>query len=94
MEGLKKQKDHSLQLDKRQKLFLSGIVNVGTFDEKEILLESTMGNMALKGEGLHIIQLNLDEQTLQVEGLIKAIIYSNGDGKGNRARGLLEKILR
>jgi sporulation protein YabP len=81
-------------MDRRQKLVLSAIVNVGTFDEKEILLESTMGNMTLKGEGLHITQLNLDEQTLIVEGMIKAIIYTDGDTKGNKTRGLLEKILR
>lgn len=93
MEGTKKAKEHYLHLDKRQKLALSGITNVGTFNESEIVLESTMGKMLLKGEGLQITQLNLDEETLTVEGMVKAIVYSDGDSKG-KGKNLLNKILR
>lgn len=80
-------------MDKRQKLALGGITNVGTFNESEIVLESTMGKMLLRGEGLHITQLNLDDETLTVEGMVKAIVYSDSDSKG-KGKNLLKKILR
>ncbi len=93
MEDVKK-KEHQLHLDKRQKLALSGITHVDTFNEAEIILESVMGKMTLKGESLHITQLNLDEETLMVEGAIRAIIYSDGETKGVKRKNLLNKILR
>jgi len=94
MEGVKKQKEHHLHLDKRQKLALSGITNVDTFNETEILLESVMGKMTLKGEGLHITQLNLEDETLLVEGMVRAIVYSDEESKGAKGKRFLDKILR
>jgi len=93
MEANKQSKEHYLHLDKRKKLALSGITNVGTFSENEIILESTMGKMLLKGEGLHITQLNLDAETLTVEGMVKAIVYSDSESKV-KGKKLLNKILR
>ncbi len=94
MEEIKKKKEHQLHLDNRQKLALSGITHVDTFNEAEIVLESVMGKMTLKGESLHITQLNLDEETLMVEGAVRAIIYSDGEAKGIKRKNLLNKILR
>jgi hypothetical protein len=42
-----------------------------------------MGNLVLSGEGLHIVQLNLDEGLLVAEGLLHAFRYREG---GVRAR--------
>ncbi|MDA8442569.1 MAG: sporulation protein YabP [Peptococcaceae bacterium] len=94
MDGAVKPKEHQLHLTNRQKLALSGITSVGAFDETEILLDSTMGKMILKGTELHITQLNLDNESLVVEGTIKAIIYTDENSKGIKGKRLLDKILR
>lgn len=94
MEASGKPKEHQLHLDKRQKLSMTGITSVGTFNETEILLDSNMGNIALKGEGMHITQLNLEEERLMVEGKIRAIIYLDAESKSTKGKNILERILR
>ena len=94
MEGVKKLGEHCLKMDNRKKLALNGITHVDTFNETDIELDSVMGKIAIRGVGLNITQLNLDAETLMVEGMIKAIIYTDKEGKGINGKRLLDKILR
>ena len=54
------QKAHRLQLDRRQAATVTGVRDVISFDEKEILLETEYGRMTVKGEGLHVKRLTLE----------------------------------
>jgi sporulation protein YabP len=87
---------HQLQMDNREMLSITGILNVGSFDEEELVLETKMGIMVLQGEGLHVTQLNLDEGKLVVEGLIKGITYAEERGKGLKLKGrhILDRLLK
>ena len=88
---------HSLMLGERSKAQVSGVQQVGSFDEEEVILETKMGVLVIKGEGLHITQLNLEEGNLMVEGYVNAITYSDDKGvKGfkSRGKGILERMLR
>lgn len=53
--------NHSLTVNGRKQLILQGVLLVDSFDESEIKLETNMGILSLKGEGLHITQLNLEQ---------------------------------
>ena len=52
--------DHSLRLVNRNHMELTGVVNVNTFDEQEIVLETQQGFLGIAGQQLHITLLNLD----------------------------------
>lgn len=67
---------HAIQLDNREQLLISGVLHVESFDDKEIVLETCMGLLVLRGEGLAIKQLNLDEGKLDIQGLLKSFIYA------------------
>lgn len=85
---------HELNLKDRGKLELTGVLNVNSFDEKEVVLQTTMGNLLLKGEGLHITNFNVAEGTMGLEGSLRSAEYFD-DGKGGRDRkGFLERLLR
>lgn len=60
--------EHSLTLDNRQSLSLTGVTNVVSFGEKEIVLDTCQGPLILSGEDLHITQLSLEEGKLSVQG--------------------------
>ncbi|WP_066634318.1 sporulation protein YabP [Desulfolucanica intricata] len=84
-------------LTDRKHLALEGVQHVGSFDEREICLDTNMGFLLLKGEDLHITQLNLDSGRLVVEGYISSMEFQDGrSAKGMKAKGkgVLSRILK
>ena len=85
-------KKHSVDMENRKKLNLTGIENVESFDEDCIIANSVMGTMQIKGTTLHINKLNTDTNELFIEGTITSIIYTNG--ATNKKRGFLFKMFQ
>ena len=81
------QRPHTLQLEGRERARLAGVTAVSCFNEQEVVLETSAGEIALVGENLHIEQLNLEDGQLDVTGEIAAIEYSDLAVKKER-RGL------
>lgn len=86
-----------LELTDRRRLLLEGVEYVGTFDEKEIVLDTNMGCLVLKGEGMHITELNLEKGKLAVEGYISTIEFDEGKtarGVKDKSKNILKRILK
>ena len=75
---------HQLTLEGRTRAKLSGVIAVNCFNEQEIVLETSEGEVALLGEGLHIEQLNLEDGKLDVTGEIAGIEYNGPVSKKER----------
>ena len=84
---------HQFTLAGRQHLTLEGAKNVVSFSPEEILLETSAGGLAIKGEDLHIQQLNLDDGRMIVDGTFASLSYL-GEGLGKKSRNLLNRLLR
>ena len=54
---------------------ITGIREVISFDEKEILLHTEEGKLSIKGEGLHVKHLDLKSGQLSLEGKIDSLTY-------------------
>lgn len=67
---------HTLMMDGRSRARLAGVTEVSCFNEQEIVLETSDGEVALLGDGLHIEQLDLEDGQLDVTGAISAIEYA------------------
>jgi len=89
-------REHSLHLVNRARLAITGVREVMTFDEREVVLDTDLGTLTLRGEGLHIRQLDLESGEFLVEGTIGSAIYTaRNDRKfGARGRGIFQRILR
>ena len=68
-------KSHSLNMENREKLSLSGVEDVKGFDENLVILQSTMGNLSIRGEMLHISHIDLDSGCLELSGKIQELSY-------------------
>ncbi len=66
---------HSLMLERQKGGTITGIREVISFDEKEILLHTEEGKLSIKGEGLHVKRLNLEKGEADIEGKINSLIY-------------------
>ena len=82
---------HQLVLVDREEMTIDGVLNLGSFDDREILMETEQGILQVKGEALNIKQLNLDKGNIVVEGTVKSIVY---DDEPKSKKGLLERLLK
>ena len=82
MEEKKTFSSHWLMLKNRQEGTVTGVQDVNSFDEKEILLFTEAGKLAIKGEQLHVKHLNLEKGEVTLEGKIDSLTYlSKNSGK-------------
>ena len=66
---------HSLQMEGREKLNLSGVEDVSGFDESLIVLSTGQGDLSIRGSELHIERIDLQSGTLEVRGHIQELSY-------------------
>ena len=69
---------HHVELEERRRLVISGVEDVERFDEQTIVLTTTMGELEIQGEELHIETLSLNGGELKVDGEVHALIYGDG----------------
>ena len=60
------ERPHTLTLTGRERARLTGVNAVNCFNEEEVVLTTSAGEVALVGAGLHIEQLNLEDGQLDV----------------------------
>lgn len=67
---------HSLNLEERHRLSVTGVSEVLSFDENEVVMDTTLGLLTVEGEGLHVEKLSLDIGELSLEGSVQNLCYS------------------
>ena len=67
---------HHLELSRREKGTVTGVLEVIAFDEHEILLKTSQGMLTIKGNDLHVSRLDLDSGETELEGKVDALLYS------------------
>lgn len=92
-EKLSNKGNHQLTLVSRERLTIDGVTNVGSYDQKELILETSQGVLLIKGEDLHLTQLNLDQGKISLIGRIDSLIYS-GETLVQKNKGILGKLFK
>ena len=69
----------NLILENRSKLSISGVLDVLSFDDQVVIVETELGLLTIKGENLRINKLSIDTSEVIVEGDISYMAYSNKD---------------
>ncbi len=86
-------KGHRLVMENREQIALTGVKRVQSFDPKEIILETELGILSIKGEQLSIKLLNLEEGKIDLQGHVSALIYQRNSSGGTR-QGFINRIFR
>ena len=93
MEEKKILSTHSLMLENRQNGRITGVKDIKSFDEKEILLFTQPGKLVIKGEQLHVKQLDLEKGEVDLEGKVDSLTYLSKN-TDNRDESLFRRMFR
>ena len=74
-------KKHSLMLDARSRLAITGAEDVSGFNEEAVSVRTCDGTLIIKGSNLHIDKLNLETGDVSVDGKINSLQYIGGNSK-------------
>lgn len=88
-----KVKRQEVRMLNRKALEISGVLNVESFDSEEFLLETDCGFLTVKGENLHIKNLNLEQGLVAIEGYVNSLAYVEAGTQG-KSKGLLGKLFK
>nr|WP_295278091.1 sporulation protein YabP [uncultured Blautia sp.] len=84
---------HKLTLDNRKEAFLTGVKDVISFDEKEVLLQTSEGRLQIRGSQLHVKGLNLEKGEAALAGHVDSLVYLSKDSP-KKEEPLLARLFR
>ena len=87
-----KSRNQNIVLEHREKLSVSGVEHVTSFNEDTVVMETTEGILTIKGSDLDMNRLNLDDGNVTVQGRIYAILYS--DSSSGKGMGFLGRMFK
>ena len=84
---------HSILMEERERVRVSGVEEVLSFDEETVVCGTELGILTLSGSGLHISRLDVEAGDLLVDGQIDAATYSE-EGPHPDGRSLWGRLFR
>ena len=74
--GLNSNIMQNLVMQNREKITITGVNDVLSFDDQIVILETSLGLLTIKGENLRINKLSLDSEEVIIDGDINIVSYS------------------
>lgn len=84
----------NLILENREKLTITGVTDVLSFDDQIVIVETQLGLLTVKGEDLRINKLSIDSLEVIIEGQIFSLGYSDDNVGKKNSGSLLGKIFK
>ena len=84
----------NLILENRGKLSISGVLDVLSFDDQVVIVETELGLLTVKGENLRNNKLSIDTSEVIVEGDISSLTYSDSKTLEKSKGSLISKIFK
>ena len=85
---------HKVNLWNRNKGTITGVKDVVSFDVAEIILETELGMLSIKGKDLHVKRLTVDKGEVEIDGNIDGFQYTDHKEKNVSGDGLLSRLFK
>lgn len=83
---------HSISITDRSEMSVWGVKEVLSFDEEEVRLNSSAGELCIEGEGLKIGVLDTERGVVELVGKINGFYYTESEPK--EKKGFFGRIMR
>ena len=85
---------HSCLIQNRSSVSLTGVREVVSFDENQIILDTDMGLLTLKGKNLHVSRLTLEKGEVDIDGSLDSFTYSSNESFRTSGESLLKRLFK
>ena len=85
---------HKMIFQNRQAGNLTGIRDVVSFDENQVVLDTDMGLLTIKGKDLHVSRLTLEKGEIDIEGRTDSFVYSSNESYRKSGQSLLSRLFK
>lgn len=86
--------NHSIVINERKNISITGVKKIDNFDNEEFLMETNMGYVVIKGEDLEILKLDTYQGNVMIKGKINSLAYVEGTNKKNKEDGIFNKLFK
>lgn len=86
--------NHAVQIVERKNIVINGVKRIENFDSKEFFIESVLGYILIKGEGLELIKLDTFQGNLSIKGRIDSMIYLDETSKKEKTASIISKLFK
>lgn len=86
--------NHSLNLNERKSLSMTGVKKIENFDDEEFLLDTVMGHLLIKGENLELLKMDSIQGNVSIKGLITNFSYVDDIKKKNTENGIFNRLFK
>ncbi len=90
MDEKKELLSHEIKLLKRERLEISGVNEVVSFDEVCVLLKTICGELTIEGKNLKMSVLDTEKGVVLLDGYVDAVYYTNE--QNTEKRGFFGKL--
>ena len=85
---------HRLTIENRASGTMTGIREVVSFDENQVVLDTDMGLLTLKGKELHMSRLTLEKGEVDLNGNIESLTYSSNEALRRSGESMLSRLFK
>lgn len=86
--------NHTVSFNERKNLTVSGVKKLNSFDDNEFFVETVMGHMLIKGEGLELLKLDTYQGNLSIKGKINSVVYLESGNKKIKTETILSRLFK
>ncbi len=94
MEESKNTSVHKMIIHNRNDGILTGVIDVISFDEDEILMETTQGMLSIKGKELHVRKLTLEKGEIELDGTMDSLTYSAAGAHSRKGESVFKRLFK
>ena len=85
---------HKILIQGRKSAELTGVREVVSFDAKEVVLNTTMGALIIRGNDLFVRRLTVEKGEVDLDGVIDSLVYSDKPGKTGGKESFMQRLFR
>lgn len=74
--------EHMLSLIDRERLTMTGVTEILSFDDAHVALRTHLGMLTVHGQQLHLDTLSVENGRVEINGQISALVYEEPQKTG------------
>lgn len=85
---------HRITIQDRKAAGITGVSDCVSFDENEVVLDTDMGLLTIRGKDLHVNRLTLEKGEVDLDGMVESFAYSSNEALRRSGESLFARLFK